>query len=86
VLLKAMQQVDTAKPEDLAAELQPLLGKDRPWRPMALELLAALALKQNDPAKAKTLLTELRDDEAAGQVLRDRATEILSALGEPATK
>lgn len=86
ILLKAMQEFDTAKPEDLAAELQPLLGKDRPWRPMALELLAAVALKQNDPAKAKTLLGELRDDTAASQALRERAGELLSALGEPAAK
>lgn len=86
VLLKAMQEFDSAKPEDLTAELQPLLGKDRPWRPMALELLAALALKQNDPAKAKVLLTELRDEAAAGQAMRDRAGELLSALGEPASK
>jgi hypothetical protein len=86
VLLKAMQEFDTAKPEDLAAELQPLLGKDRPWRPMALELLAAVALKQNDPAKARALLGELRDEEAAGQALRERAGELLSALGEPAGK
>ncbi len=86
VVLKAMQEFDTAKPEDLAAELQPLLGKDRPWRPMALELLAALALKQNDQAKAKALLTELRDDVAAEQGLRERAGELLSALGEPAAK
>jgi hypothetical protein len=86
VLLKAMQEFDAAKPEDLAAELQPLLGKDRPWRPMALELLAAVALKQNDPAKARALLGELRDEEAAGQALRERAGELLSALGEPAGK
>ena len=86
IVLKAMQEFDTAKPEDLTSELQPLIGKDRPWRPMALELLAALALKQNDPAKAKALLTELRDDVAAEQGLRERAGELLTALGEPATK
>lgn len=86
ILLKAMQEFDTAKPEDLVAELQPLIGKDRPWRPMALELLAAVALKQNDQAKAKALLTELRDDQQAGQPLRDRAGELLSALGEPDAK
>lgn len=85
-LLKAMQEFDSAKPEDLASELQPLLGKDRPWRAMALELLAAVALKQNDPAKARALLTELRDDAAAAPALRDRAGELLSALGEPASK
>lgn len=86
IVLKAMQEFDTAKPEDLASELQPLIGKDRPWRPMALELLAALALKQNDQAKAKALLTELRDDTATEQGLRERAGELLSALGEPAAK
>jgi len=86
ILLKAMQEFDTAKPEDLASELQPLLGKDRPWRPMALELLAAVALKQKDEAKAKALLAELRDESAASQALRERAAELLSALGEPAAK
>lgn len=86
ILLKAMQEFDTAKPEDLASELQPLLGKDRPWRPVALELLAAVALKQKDEAKAKALLGELRDEAAASQALRERAAELLSALGEPAAK
>ena len=86
VLLRTMQTFDTAKPEDLVAGLQPLLGKDRPWRAMALELLAALALKQNEPAKAKALLTELREDSQASQVLRERAGELLGALGEPAAK
>lgn len=86
-LLKAMQAFDSARPEDLASELQPLLGKDRPWRPIALELLAAVALKQDDPSKARALLTELRDDSAASQGLRQRAGELLSALGaEPAGK
>ena len=86
ILLKAMQEFDSAKPEDLATELQPLLGKDRPWRPMALELLAAVALKQKDEPKAKALLSELRDESAASQALRERAAELLSALGEPAAK
>jgi len=86
VLLKAMQEFDTAKPEDIVSELQPLLGKDRPWRPMALELLAAVALKQKDEAKAKALLTELRDEATASKPLRDRAEELLDALGGPATK
>lgn len=84
ILLKAMQQFDTARPEDLAAELQPLLGKDRPWRPAALELLAALAIKQNDQARARALLGELRDEASAGQAMRERAGELLRALGEPA--
>ena len=86
ILLKAMQEFDSAKPEDLASELQPLLGKDRPWRPIALELLAAVALKQKDETKAKALLGELRDEAAASQALRERAAELLSALGEPAAK
>ena len=86
VLLRAMQTFETAKPEDLASQLQPLLGKDRPWRAVALELLAAVALKQNDPAKARTLLAELREGSQASQVLRERAGELLSALGEPAAK
>jgi hypothetical protein len=86
IVLKAMQEFDSAKPEDLDAELRPLLGKDRPWRPIALELLAAVALKQKDEAKARTLLGELRDESAASQALRERAAELLSALGEPAAK
>jgi hypothetical protein len=86
VLLKAMQTFDSAKPEDLAAQLQPLSARDRPWRAVALELLAAVALKQNEPARARALLTELRDDSQASQVLRERAGELLGALGEPAAK
>ena len=45
-----------------------------------------LRLKQKDETKAKALLGELRDDATASQALRERAAELLSALGEPAAK
>ena len=84
VLLRAMQGFDAAKPEDVAAQLQALSARDKPWRGLALELMAAAAIKANDLARARQLLAELRDDEAAPAGARARATELLSSLGEAA--
>ncbi len=84
VLLRVMQGFEAAKPEDTATQLQALAVKDKPWRGLALELMAAAALKGNDIARARQLLAELRDDEAAPAGARARATELLSALGEAA--
>jgi hypothetical protein len=80
-LLAAMQSFDTASTDDLQARLQALTARDRPWRASALELLAALALKRNDAATARSLWTELRDDPLAPPAMRERAREMLSALG-----
>jgi hypothetical protein len=81
VLLSVMQSFDTASPDELQAQLQPLAAQDRPWRSSALELLAAVALKRNDRAAARTAFIELRDDVATPQAMRERAREMIAVLG-----
>jgi hypothetical protein len=81
VLLAAMQSFDTANADELQAQLQPLTGRDRPWRASALELMAALAMKRNDMGGARALWSELRDDPATPPAMRERAREMLSVLG-----
>jgi hypothetical protein len=82
ILLGVMQAFETGNPDELQARLQPLTGTGRPWRLSALEMQAALALKRNDPASARTLWTELRDDPATPQAMRERAREMVAALAD----
>lgn len=81
VLLGAMQAFDTAPSDELVARLQPLTAVGRPLRPSAMELTAALALKGGDTARARTLWAEIVADPAAPTALRDRARELLAAVG-----
>lgn len=81
VLLSAMQAFETASPEELEARLKPLAERNRPWRASALELLAAVAMKRNDPAAARALWSQLRDDPATPPAMRERAREMIVALG-----
>lgn len=80
-LLAVMQSFDTASPDELQAKLQPLSARDRPWRYSALELMAAVAMKRNDAAAARTIWAELREDAATPTTLRERAREMLAMLG-----
>jgi hypothetical protein len=82
ILLGVMQAFETGNPDELQARLQPLTGSGRPWRLSALEMQAALALKRNDPASARALWTELRDDPATPQAMRERAREMVAALAD----
>ncbi|HJQ56356.1 MAG TPA: tetratricopeptide repeat protein [Vineibacter sp.] len=84
-LLSVMQTFDTASADEMQAKLQPLTGRDRPWRSSALELMAAVAMKRNDTAAARQVWTELRDDVATPPALRERAREMLAVLGEAKT-
>lgn len=81
VLLAVMQSFDATSPDELQAKLQPLTARDRPWRFSALEMMAAVAMKRNDAAAARTIWTELRDDAATPTALRERAREMLAMLG-----
>jgi hypothetical protein len=81
VLLAVMQAFETAGPDELQARLQPLTARDRPWRASALELMAAVAMKRNDPAAARAIWMELRDDPATPPAMRERAREMSAVLG-----
>ncbi|MEC8028098.1 MAG: hypothetical protein VX170_10545, partial [Pseudomonadota bacterium] len=80
VLLAISADLDTGDRVDLTTRLAPLAMAGNPWRPMAVEMQAALALRAGDIARARALLTELSDDAATPARLRARATELLRAF------
>jgi hypothetical protein len=82
VLLSVMQSFDKASPDEMQAKLQPLTGRDRPWRLSALEMQAAVAMKRNDAAAARQIWTDLRDDPASTQAMRERAREMIAVLAD----
>jgi hypothetical protein len=81
LILLAMQQLDSAEPNDLAARLQPLTAKDNPWRFSALELTGLLAARAGDKARAKEIYATLSDDPGTPRQLRARAAEMLAVFG-----
>ncbi|HEY4136691.1 MAG TPA: tetratricopeptide repeat protein [Alphaproteobacteria bacterium] len=81
LLLLAMQQLDTAEPNDLAARLQSLTAKENPWRFSALELTGLLAARAGDHARAKEIYATLSDDPGTPRQLRARAAEMLAVFG-----
>lgn len=85
-LLWVTHQIDALKPgadaKPLKTELQPLLAPDNPWRPMAEEASALIALAQGDKAAAKQTLTALAADINSPQGLRQRATALLARLAQ----
>ena len=81
VLKGALLTLDSADPETLVKKLQPLADSGNPWHFTALEMLALVANRQGDHAKAISYYQKLADDAGAPQDIRARATEMLAALG-----
>ncbi len=79
-LLSVMHQVDDGDVESLKARLEPLAVTGNAFRPTATELLATLALRENDRQTARDLFTELSDDLTAPPGIRARATQMIEAL------
>ena len=65
----------------LVARLQPLSDDNNPWRHSARELLAVIAEHAGDRGKSKDLFKSLSEDATAPQGIRQRAGEMLAALG-----
>lgn len=86
-LKAAMLFADLGQAQAARERLAPLLAEDEaatsPWRPLALEIEAVLALEGGDPEGARARLRELSLLAAAPAGLRSRAAELLAALGEP---
>lgn len=80
-LLTIMHTIDDGEPEQLRADLTPLLVGDGVWRHSARELSGALALRVGDRELAKTEFQKLADDLLAPPGARARATEILQIFG-----
>jgi hypothetical protein len=80
-VLAVMHGLDTMEPDAAAKRLETIAKEGNPWRHMAKELQAVIALKKGDTARAKELYTALADDAASPPALRGRATEMLATLG-----
>ncbi len=79
-LLSVMHQLESGDPAVLQARLDKLSGAAAAFRPSALELSAALALRAGDREKARSLYSEIAADLGAPSGLRARATQMLAAL------
>lgn len=79
-LKAALLLFDTASADELKLRLAPLATPEAPLRYSARELLAFLALRENDIAQARQTFQELADALDAPQGLRARAAEILKSL------
>ena len=66
----------------LSARLEPLVSQRSPYRHSAMELLALIAQKRGDNAKAKEYLTRVADDLEAPQGVRSRAAQLLALVAE----
>jgi len=66
----------------LSARLEPLVAQRSPYRHSAMELLALIAQKRGDKAKAKEYLTQVADDLEAPQGVRSRAAQLLALVTE----
>ncbi|MPZ11198.1 MAG: tetratricopeptide repeat protein [Kiloniellaceae bacterium] len=79
-LYAVMRRMNDGDAAALRGELRPLTAPDGPYRFTALELLAALALRQGDTAAAREHLTAITDDPAAPAGSRSRAAELLASF------
>lgn len=80
VLLSAMQASGEADPGAVAERLAPLAAEG-PWRHLARELQAALALRAGDRDRAKTILKQIAEDPGVPAGVKARSGELLAALG-----
>ncbi|HSF63965.1 MAG TPA: hypothetical protein VLA78_06240, partial [Paracoccaceae bacterium] len=71
---------------DRRAALDPLAAPGRPFRPLALEQLAYLAVEAGDNAGAIEQLRSLSQDQEAPAGLRRRAAQMIVALGGDAAQ
>jgi len=87
-LLKLLLIEGDARPADeRRADLAPLAEPGAPFRPLALEQLALIEIEQDNTEAAVTRLRELLELPEATAGLRERATQLIVALGatpEPA--
>ena len=82
IIRQAMLNIDASS--DIAAlemMIAPLMAPTRPWRHSATEIMAVLALKKGDEAKARELLQSLTQDEATPGAMKARAADMLASLG-----
>lgn len=79
-LKAAYLKLSAGQVDGLEARMAPLAAESNPWRHSAREILALVALKAGDTAKARDWLRKVADDVAAPSAIRGRAAELLAAL------
>ncbi len=71
---------DKEDPSLLEGRLKPLAAAGNAWRPLAMEQLALLDLRQGHPEAAKTELKKLAEDTTAPSGVRNRASALLNRV------
>ena len=82
-LLWAQHAVDKGDPAAITARTAKLEATGNPWRPLAEEVDALVALRQDDKDRATRLLRAVLTDPASADGLRGRASGLLTLLGAP---
>ena len=82
-LMWVQHQVDAGDPAAIEGRLAQLVASDNPWRCLALESQALLAIRTGNAQRARDILRGLTADAQMPQGLRARAAGLLSRLGEP---
>ena len=81
-LLAATVEMNTGNGDkDLLTRLQPLVDAANPWRHSARELMALMVERGGDKNKSRDLFKSLSEDASAPQSIRQRAGEMVAALG-----
>lgn len=83
-LLWAQHQVDHGDPATVRSRLETLTAPENPWRPMAQEAQAWLALRLGDQGEARRILQQLATDGGAPDGLRSRVNGLLTLLKDNA--
>jgi len=81
-LMWVQHQVDAGDPAAVEGRLQPLIAPGNPWRPLALESQAWLAIRTGRTDQARDTLRQLAADPMAPDGVRGRANGLLVRLGE----
>lgn len=79
--LKLVSLDDTLSPDDKLARLEPLTIGGAPYRALALEAMALAHVEAGQSEEALKILTDLLSDSDATQGLRNRASQLIVALG-----
>lgn len=80
LLKSAYLKVEAGQIETVEKAVTPLAAEASPWRHSAREVLALVALRRGDQAKALEWLRKVADDAAAPNAIRGRAAEMLAAV------
>lgn len=75
-----MNAPDSAKPAEIQNRLEPIANGTGPWRPLALEMSAALDLKAGDREAALAKLQSIIEMEETPPELRQRAAQLAEVL------